>query len=272
MASARLGQNRADGTGIDGLDGGGGGLTSGSKKSKGGHGDPVEGVGGMRLAAGRPSPCLTQVVTRLLLLRHAESDWNAAGLWQGMADPALSARGEAQAASAGGLLAGYGFSAVVSSDLQRARATAASVAAALMLPAPAVDRGLREYDVGDWSGLTRPEIEARWPGGIDDWREGRLVSTPHGERRDVFVRRITAAVERVGAAHRNTTVVVITHGGVISALARSLGIDAGRVAHLAGRWIDAGPMGLRAGPALLLLDSDSSYAPAGEGVADTGAR
>lgn len=226
----------------------------------------------MRLAAGRPSPCLTQEVTRLLLLRHAESDWNAAGRWQGLADPALSARGEEQAASAGGLLAGYGLSAVVSSDLQRARATAASVAAGLRLPAPAVDAGLREYDVGDWSGLTRPEIEARWPGGIDDWREGRLVSTPHGERRDVFVTRITAAVERVAAAHPNTRVVVVTHGGVISALARSLGIDAGRVPHLAGRWIDAGPMGLRAGLEVFLLDRDSSYASADEGVLDTGGR
>jgi probable phosphoglycerate mutase len=215
---------------------------------------------------------LTQVVTRLLLLRHAESDWNAAGRWQGLADAPLSARGREQAASAGGRLARFGFSAVVSSDLQRARATAASVAASLMLSAPTIDAGLREYDVGDWSGLTRPEIEARWPGAIDDWREGRLVATPHGERRDAFVTRITAAVERIAATAPGPRVVVITHGGVISALSRSLGIDAGRVAHLAGRWIDAEPLRLRPGPEVFLLDPVSTPAPADEGVLDTGGR
>lgn len=215
---------------------------------------------------------MTQEVTRLLLLRHAESEWNAAGRWQGLADAPLSARGREQAAAAGGLLAPYGFSDVVSSDLQRASATAASVAAALKLRAPTVDAGLREYDVGDWSGLARPEIEARWPGAIDDWREGRLVATPHGERRDNFVTRITAAVERVAAARPDATVVVITHGGVISALARSLGVDTGRVAHLAGRWLDAGPSGLRLGPAVFLLGPASSPVPAGEGVLDTGGR
>jgi broad specificity phosphatase PhoE len=193
-------------------------------------------------------------VTRLLLLRHAESEWNAQGRWQGLADPPLSPRGEVQAERAGPLLAGLDISAVVSSDLQRARVTAARIAPALSLTGPlGVDAGLREYDVGAWSGLTRPEIEAGWPGAIDDWRHGRLVATPDGEKRDCFVARISAAVARHAAARPDGTTLVVTHGGVIGALCRSLGWPGRRFVHLAGVWIDAGPEGLRAGPFVSLL-------------------
>ncbi len=218
-------------------------------------------------------------MTRLLLLRHAESQWNAQGRWQGLADPPLSARGEEQARLAGPRLASFGISMVVTSDLRRARATAELVAARLALVEPHLDASLREYDVGAWSGLTRPEIEARWPGEIDDWRHGRLVATPGGERRDAFVARITAAVVRVAATHADDTIAVFTHGGVISALARSLGAEVGRVPHLAGRWICAETAGLRLERPVFLLDPDAATTTADKGtdmtpsgVLDTGAR
>ena len=197
--------------------------------------------------------CLTRPVTRLLLLRHAESQWNAEGRWQGTADPPLSPGGEEQAQSAGELLRPFGFAAIVSSDLQRARRTAEVLAAALGGAPPAVDPGLREYDVGDWRGLTRAEIEARWPGAIAAWRQGRLPSTPHGERRDAAVRRVADALYRVAAAHPGGPVLVITHGGVIGSLATSLGAEPARVGHLAGSWFDAGPGALAAGAAVDLL-------------------
>jgi probable phosphoglycerate mutase len=200
-------------------------------------------------------------VTRLLLLRHAESEWNAEGRWQGTADPPLSARGEEQAGAAGELVRPFGFAAVVSSDLRRARRTAEVLAAPLGVPT-AVDPGLREYDVGDWSGLTRAEIETRWPGAVDAWREGRLPSTPNGERRDAAIRRVGAALRRVAAAHPRGPVLVVTHGGVIGALATSLGAEPARVGHLAGRWFDARPEGLAAGGAVdFLTPSDRTPAP-----------
>jgi broad specificity phosphatase PhoE len=218
-------------------------------------------------------------VTRLLLLRHAESQWNAQGRWQGLADPALSARGEDQANMAAPRLASSGISTVVSSDLRRARDTAAVLVAGLALGEARLDAGLREYDVGAWSGLTRPEIEARWPGAIDDWRHGRLVATPGGERRDAFVARITAAVVGVAAAQPDDTIAVLTHGGVISAIVQSLGGEVGRVPHLAGRWVDVGATGLRLGRPVFLLDADAETDSADEGtdlspsgVLDTGAR
>lgn len=225
-------------------------------------------------------------MTRLLLLRHAESEWNAQGRWQGLADPPLSARGEQQAAQAGRLLRPMGLSALVSSDLQRARSTAERIATELPLVSPpGVDAGLREYDVGAWSGLTRIEIEAEWPGAIDDWRHGRLVATPGGERHDSFVARISVAVARVAATQATQTIGVITHGGVIRALCQSLGSPSRRFPHLAGVWIDAGPDGLHAGTFVSLLpqqqavpsergevDARAGLDLTGSGVLDAGAR
>jgi broad specificity phosphatase PhoE len=190
----------------------------------------------------------------MLLLRHGESAWNALGRWQGWADPPLSAEGERQAADAGRLLAPVGFTAAAASDLSRARTTARLAAGAMGLAgAIYVDAGLREHDVGDWSGLTRCEIESRWPGALEEWRRGRLPATPGGEIQDIFVARIAAAVTRVGAAHPCGIVLVITHGGVISALERSLGADQRRLAYLGGRWIEATGDGLVAGDAVIVL-------------------
>jgi broad specificity phosphatase PhoE len=206
-------------------------------------------------------------VTRLLLVRHAESDWNAQGRWQGVADPPLSPRGVEQAVLAGPLVRPFGLTAVVSSDLQRARATADLLAPALALVGPPdVEPGLREYDLGAWSGLTRAEIEAGWPGEIEAWREGRLFATPGGEERDAFVARISRAVARVAADHAGQTVLVVTHGGVISALSRELGGPLRRFRHLSGIWVEGEPDRLRAGTVVELLDPDLGAAGSGEGT------
>src|SRR5918995_495099 len=101
-------------------------------------------------------------MARLLLVRHGESTWNAQGRWQGWADPPLSDIGRAQAESAAPAAAPV--DAVVSSDLERARTTAELMAAVLDAGAVRVEPGLRERDVGDFTGLTRAEIEERWPG------------------------------------------------------------------------------------------------------------
>lgn len=207
----------------------------------------------------------------MLLLRHAESEWNAAGRWQGWADPPLSREGERQAVAAGRWLRPVGFTGVVSSDLRRARRTAELAAGVIGLgDAVQIDGGLREYDVGEWSGLTRAQIEAQWPGALEDWRQGRLVATPGGEIRDTFVARIAAAVTRVAAAQPDGIVLVITHGGVVSAMERSLGADQRRLAHLGGRWIDASRHGLSAGDAVFLVDPDAESDGEGTEVSPLG--
>ena len=204
------------------------------------------------------------MATTILLLRHGQSTWNAEGRWQGWSDPPLSALGESQAEEAAGSLAGVGATAVVTSDLGRARTTGRILADALGLGPPVEDRDLREYDVGDWEGLTRPEIESGWPDQLAAWREGRLLATPGGETRAAFLQRIMAALRRVAAdADLGDIAVVVSHGGVIRAAEQVTGAHRSAViGNLAGRWFFAGRGGeLRPGDTTNLLDPDHRTAP-----------
>ena len=185
------------------------------------------------------SPASLPVRARLAFVRHGQSTWNAAGRWQGQADPPLSTLGEEQAAEAGARLAGMGITGVVTSDLRRARRTGQIIAVALRLGPVAVYPGLGEYDVGDWSGLTKPEIEAGWPGQQLAWFQGRLPTTPGGEGREHFGRRIMDAVLQVAAhAEPGSVLVVVTHGGVIRGLERATGSPPVPIANLCGRWFE----------------------------------
>src|SRR5687767_11323336 len=95
--------------------------------------------------------------TRVLLVRHGQSEWNATGRWQGQADPPLTDLGRRQARSAAAALGTV--DAVFASDLQRASETALIIAGELGVGPVVVDPDLRERDAGEWSGLTRVEIE-----------------------------------------------------------------------------------------------------------------
>ena len=180
-------------------------------------------------------------MARVLLLRHGQSTWNAESRWQGWADAPLSDVGRAQAvAMAAQLAAGPDrFTQVVSSDLARSLDTAAVVAGALGLGDVVVEPGLRERDVGDWSGRTTDEIDLIWPGAIAAWRAGRLDRPPGGEHEPDFRARIVRAVERL-AAEPDGPVLVISHGGVVRALVRHLGGEPVATNNLSGRWFELG--------------------------------
>jgi probable phosphoglycerate mutase len=175
------------------------------------------------------------VAKRVLLVRHGESIWNAEGRWQGAADPPLSDAGRAQARDLAAQLRDAGIDNVVASDLGRALETATIVADALGLPAPSVDAGWRERDVGEISGHTRAEIEAKWPGLLEQWRRGELESMPGGEK-DITPR-VVDALEAVATAPVGVCTLVVTHGGVIGALDRWIGNPYLRVGNVQGRWL-----------------------------------
>ncbi len=173
----------------------------------------------------------------LLLVRHGQSLWNAEGRWQGQADPPLSPLGESQSAEAAERLAAMGFTAVVTSDLVRARRTAEIIAGALGLADVRLEPGLREIDVGVWTGLTRPEIEACWPGELADWSEGRSEAPPGGESRQHLAARARRALVRVaGAAPPGARLLLVTHGALIRNLDRALGLPPQSIGNLVGRW------------------------------------
>lgn len=178
---------------------------------------------------------------RLLVVRHAQSVWNAAGRWQGWSDAPLSELGVEQARQAGRALAMAGTSpgAMASSDLARARSTVALIADELGYAGPlAVDADLREQDLGEWNGLTNDEIAAVWPAELEARRAGRLEDVPGGEDAAVFAGRCLGALGRIAAGGADEAVVV-AHGGVIIALERALGVwrDGNRHAHLGGWWV-----------------------------------
>lgn len=184
-------------------------------------------------------------------MRHAQSEWNAVGRWQGWADPPLTPLGREQAARAGRRLPevtralredriGPVPQAVVSSDLQRAVTTAAIIVS-IGLPDAVVevDTDLREYRVGAWSGLTRVQIEGQWPGLLDRWDHGDLTTPPGGEDREHFETRLFSALDRVAAAvGLEGTGLVVSHGGAIRAVGRRLDAPFERVGNLAGLIID----------------------------------
>jgi broad specificity phosphatase PhoE len=185
----------------------------------------------------RPANFPTVTGTELLLLRHGASTWNEEQRWQGVADPPLSAAGEAQIRRAGAVLARgrERFAAVVASDLQRASRTAALLAAAIgWSTAVTPCRGLREYDVGAWSGLTHPAIETRWPGQIARWRAGELAAPPGGEPRAAFDARVVATLRQLANTYGEGLVLAVTHAGVIAAAGRAVGVPLAPNGHLAG--------------------------------------
>jgi broad specificity phosphatase PhoE len=170
-------------------------------------------------------------VTTLLLARHGETDWNSERRWQGHADQPLNERGREQARALAAELAARPLDAIYSSDLLRARETAEIVASALGLEVR-VEPGLREVDVGSWSGLSHAEIETTDPEGFRRWQEGGK-GWEHGESYDEMGTRVVAAVIEIAAAHPDETVLVVTHGGSIRACraaAAGLGYSRSRVA------------------------------------------
>ena len=121
--------------------------------------------------------------TRVLLLRHGQSEWNAVGRWQGHADPPLTALGRAQALAASRSLGT--LDAALASDLIRARETAEVVTGQLGVGPVLIDERLRERDAGEWTGLTRAQIDEQYPGYLADGRrppgwEDAEVSELHG--------------------------------------------------------------------------------------------
>jgi probable phosphoglycerate mutase len=152
-------------------------------------------------------------VTELLLVRHGETDWNRDRRFQGHADPPLNDAGREQARALAEELAGERIDFVYTSDLVRAHETAEIVAA--RLGADVVARSeLREIDVGDWEGLTWPEIEERHPEGARSWHE-HGHGWKSGETYDQLGERIIAALRRIAADHPAQRVLVVGHGGTV---------------------------------------------------------
>ncbi|GAB2698128.1 histidine phosphatase family protein [Thalassiella azotivora] len=171
---------------------------------------------------------------RVVLWRHGRTASNAGGRWQGQLDVPVDDVGRDQAARAAGVLAGLPPTRVVSSDLSRAADTAQALADATGLQVE-LDKALREVHAGRWEGLTRAEIDERWPGDLDAWLAGQDVPLGGGERRSEVAARAAEAIERYATSTPEGVLVVASHGGALrDATARLLGLPFGSWAVFAG--------------------------------------
>jgi phosphoserine phosphatase len=155
-------------------------------------------------------------VTTIYLARHGESDWNAANRFQGHSDRPLTDLGREQARALADLVAGENVEAIYASPLSRALETARIVAARTGL-AVVEDEGLREVDTGSWSGLSRAEVQERYPEGFERWTSGG-AGWEDGESYEEMAERVLAAVNRIAAAHPGGRVLLVSHGGPIRAI------------------------------------------------------
>ncbi len=156
--------------------------------------------------------------SKILLIRHAQSTWNADGRWQGHADPPLSALGRAQAEALAARLATTPFDLVVASDLRRAFETARIVAGQRGL-APTSDPRFRELDLGEWTGLRREQVAERWPAEYARFESGVADARPvGGESRRELGGRALAALEDWAVRQPARRLAVVSPAGVIRSL------------------------------------------------------
>ena len=155
-------------------------------------------------------------MTILHLVRHGQSDWNAANRFQGHVDRPLTDLGRTQAEALARELASTALEGIYSSPLRRALDTATAVAAGRDLEVVAHD-GLREVDVGSWAGLTRVEVEERFPAEFRRWVEGG-DGWEDGETYEQMSTRVLAATVRIADAHGGGEILVVSHGGPIRAI------------------------------------------------------
>ncbi len=155
---------------------------------------------------------------KIILVRHGQTQWNAAKKYQGQTDIPLNEIGRKQAAAAAShLRETEQVEAIYSSDLSRTQETAEIIAKALDLEKKS-DPRLREFAFGVWEGMTFSEVFEKYPEEFNNWYHNTLeFRIPGGECLNQVAARAFEALSEIIKAHTGN-VVIVTHGGVIKAL------------------------------------------------------
>jgi len=171
-------------------------------------------------ASWEPRP--TEEATRLILVRHGETERTVCKHYSGRGDVPLTERGRAQARATAARVAALAPSvaAVVSSPLSRCTATAEAIAARVGNPPVRTDDDLIECDFGVWEGHTFAEVRERWAAELDAWLASTRVAPPQGESFVAVAERTGRAVDRLRSAYPGETVVVVSHVSPIKLVLR----------------------------------------------------
>lgn len=157
-------------------------------------------------------------MTRLTLVRHGKTAWNAEGRFQGRVDVPLNDVGKRQVLRLASRLTDEELHMIYSSDLRRAWETATAISAGHNAPVHAEPR-LREIDFGAWEGLTYGEIQERYADVWDAWLEDPMnVAVPDGEILAEVVTRIQSLLNEITSEHSERNVLLVGHGGSLQVL------------------------------------------------------
>ena len=155
--------------------------------------------------------------TCVLLLRHGETQETAARRYPSLRDLPLSPRGRLQAEALAGALRNVHFAAVFTSPSQRARETAAALAAQRQLELQVVPE-LGEMGFGQLGGLSLEEAALSFPAALRSWLDNPFeVTLPEGEPFLDFVGRVRRVRQRLSRDWAGRTIAVVSHGGVVAA-------------------------------------------------------
>src|SRR5690554_6852077 len=162
------------------------------------------------------------MIIDLLLIRHGETTWNQERRYQGQQDSPLSELGLEQAEKTAAYLRQPSIDAIYTSDLLRAKVTAEVIGRPHGL-SPIEDERLREISFGVWEGLTRAEVQAKYPQIFADrFRDTQNVRVPGGELPGEVVDRLMDFVSDLVSKHGNHRVACISHGGSLRLLLAAL--------------------------------------------------
>jgi phosphoserine phosphatase len=150
-------------------------------------------------------------MTRLILIRHGETEWNVIGRYQGQADPPLNDQGVTQSYQLAEQLTDTGLDILYTSPLLRAAQTAQILVDQLTIPLY-VEPRLMEIHQGDWQTRLRSEIDQLYPDLFRRWeREPWEVNPPNGESLRQVQERVIAAVEEITGQYPHQCVGIVTH-------------------------------------------------------------
>lgn len=157
-------------------------------------------------------------MTRLVIVRHAESDLNLQKRIQGQIDSVLTPKGVAQARKLAARIKNFKVDKIYSSDLGRAYSTTVEITRHWKVKIIR-DPKLREINLGDWEGMTPKEVDELYDKGYQKWlKKPSKCLIPKSENLADFRKRIAGRVREIAQANEGKTVLLVTHGGAITAL------------------------------------------------------
>ena len=154
-------------------------------------------------------------MTKVIFIRHGQTEWNVTGRYQGQSDVQLTAEGRRQAEQLAADFPVDMVDAVYASDLQRAMVTAETIAQKFGLPVQA-EPAFREVSFGKWEGLTYQQIVAEWEEGMTNFlQHPDILEIPGGETFPAVQKRATDKLQELVKKHDGQTIVVVAHGAVL---------------------------------------------------------